>query len=497
MRRLAGVVLLLMCGACGLRSAHAQAARRRVNATTAVIAPAGPLTERLRRLLDEPPFDRALWGIAITDPSGRLVFERNGDRLFVPASNAKLVVSAVATALLSPDFRFRTSVYTSGALQDSVLSGDLVLYGRGDPSLDDRFGPDRLSALAQLADSLHAIGVRRVAGDLIGDASYFDSTTIHPSWESYDLSWWYAAPVSALGFNDNSVDFRIAPTIPGAPPAISFEPDLGLVQFSNAARTVAVDSPRTMDFRRLPGTNFIRAEGDVPADARPWTENVSISDGATWAAAAFRVALENAGIAVAGRTRTTYNPNATAAARATAPLAERQSPPLHDLIEPILRVSHNWYAEMLLKTLGRELTGVGSWDSGLAVERRFLRDSLRVDTTQFAVADGSGLSHWNLVTPRAFVQLLMAMHDRPGFTTFREALPVAGSTGTLRSRYRMNGLRGQVRAKTGSISNVNTLSGYLETAEGTWTFSIQLNNHTARNRDALKRIDDIVAAIAR
>jgi D-alanyl-D-alanine carboxypeptidase/D-alanyl-D-alanine-endopeptidase (penicillin-binding protein 4) len=496
MRRAAGVALLLLIGVSGLPSASAQSARRRSNATTAVSATPGPLAERLRHLLDDPPFDRALWGIAIVDPSGRLVFERNGDRLFVPASNAKLVVSAVATALLPPDFRFRTSVYVSGAVRDSVITGDLVLYGRGDPSLSNRSYPDRLSAFAMLADSLHAVGLRRVAGDLIGDASYFDSVTIHPSWESYDLSWWYAAPVSALAFNDNSVDFRISPTIPGAAPRITFEPDLGMVQFSNVARTVPVDSPRTMDFRRLPGTNVIRAEGDVPADARPWSENVSVNDGAAWAAAAFRRALTDAGISVTGLTRTTYDPGATAAARANAPLAELRSPPLHDLLEPILRVSHNWYAEMLLKTLGRELRGVGSWDSGLAVERRFLRDSMKVDTTQFNLADGSGLSHWNLVTPRALVQLLLAMSEHPRFKNFREALPLAGSTGTLRGRYRANGLAGRVRAKTGSIANVNTLSGYLETGSGTWTFSIQLNNHAARNREALKRIDEIVAAIA-
>jgi len=476
--------------------ARAQSVRRRPNVTTAAAAPASPLAQRLARLLDEPPFDRALWGVAIADPSGRLVFERNGDRLFVPASNTKLVVSAVATALLPPDFRYLTSVYSAGTIQDSVLNGDIVLYGRGDPSLSDRFYPDRFWAIAKLADSVRALGVRRIEGAVIGDASYFDSTTIHPSWESYDLSWWYAAPVTALGFNDNSVDFRIAATMPGAAPLITFEPDLGLVQFTNAARTVPVDSPRTMTFRRLPGSNVIRAEGDVPADARPWTEHVSIDDGAAWTAAAFRRALEDAGIIVTGRTRTTYDPRATAEARSLAPLAELRSPPLHDLVEPILRVSHNWYAEMLLKTLGRARTGTGSWDSGLAVERRFLRDSLRVDSTQFSLADGSGLSHWDLVTPRAFVQLLQAMREHPRFENFREALPVSGSSGTLRARYRTNGLAGRVRAKTGSIANVNTLSGYLETASGTWTFSIQINNHAALNREALKRIDEIVAAIA-
>jgi D-alanyl-D-alanine carboxypeptidase/D-alanyl-D-alanine-endopeptidase (penicillin-binding protein 4) len=455
------------------------------------------LAERLRTTLDDPPFDRALWGIAIMDPSGRIVFERNGDRLFVPASNVKIVISAVATSLLPPTWRFRTSAYAAGAIHDGTLDGDLVLFGRGDPSLSDRFYPTRLTAFEDMADSIRARGVTRITGDVIGDASFFDSLTIHPSWESYDLSWWYAAPVSALAFNDNSVDFLIAPTSPGAPASITFEPDLGLVQFTNRTRTVPVDSPRTIDFHRLQGSNVVWADGDVPVDARAWTENVSLQDGALYAATAFRQALQNRGITVGGRARATYDPAACATARLGEPLAEHDSPPLPQLVEPILKISHNWYAEMLLKALAREETGTGSWDSGVAVERRFLRDSLGVDTTQFSLADGSGLSHWNLVTPRAFVQILHAMRRHPSGAAFRSALPVSGGEGTLRFRSRGAGLTGRVHAKTGSIANVNTLSGYLESRAGPWTFSIQINNHTAENREALRRIDAVVAAIPR
>src|SRR5438105_3526316 len=164
-----------------------------------------PLSERLRRLLDDPPFDRALWGVAVADPAGRIVFDRNGDRLFVPASNTKILVSAVAALLLPATFTYRTSVYGAGAVTDSTLRGDLVLYGRGDPTIADRFYSTRLAVLEDLADSLRARGIARIDGDIVGDASYFDSVTIHPSWESYDLSWWYAAPVSALAFNENAV----------------------------------------------------------------------------------------------------------------------------------------------------------------------------------------------------------------------------------------------------------------------------------------------------
>ena len=493
MRQVRTILLLLIPGAVSL--AHAQSSARSSGSQSA--AGTGATAERVRTLLDEPPFDRALWGVAVSDPSGRMVFERNGDRLFVPASNVKLVISAAATVLLTPGYRFRTSVYAAGSIESGTLAGDLVLYGRGDPSLSDRYYPTRFTVFEALADALRARGISRIQGDVVGDASYFDSLTVHPSWESYDLNWWYATSVSALGFNDNSVDFRITPTLPGLPPAISFAPDLGLVQFTNRARTVPVDSPRTIDFHRLPGTNVIYADGDVPADVRPWTENVSVLDGVVYAATAFRRALESRGIEVTGRTRATYDPAAYAQARLAEPAAEHRSRPLSDMIEPILKASHNWYAEMLLKTLGRERTGVGSWDSGLAVERRFLVDSLRVDSTQFALADGSGLSHWNLMTPRAFVQLLRAMRQHPAGASFRDGLPVSGGEGTLRFRSRGNGLAGRVRAKTGSIATVNTLSGYVESPMGAWVFSIQINNHAAQNREALRRIDEVVAALLR
>ncbi len=492
MRRV--LTALVACSLALAAGASAQAAPERAVRRASARS---PLAIRLDAMLDSTPFDRALWGIAIADPTGRIVFERNGQRLFQPASNAKLVVSAVAAALLPPDFRFRTSVYAAVPIADGVLHGDLVLYGRGDPTLSDRYYPTRFGAFEALADQLRARGLSRVEGDLIADASYFDSTAIHPSWEAYDLNWWYGASVTALGFNDNAVDFSITPGVVGAPPIITLEPDLGLVRFTNRARTVGFDQPRTLDFRRRPGTNDVWAEGDVPVDARPWTENFAVLDAPAWTAAAFRRALEGRGIIVTGAVRVVFDPEATARARAAGALAEIRSRPLADIIEPILETSHNWYAEMLLKTLGRELGRGGSWEAGLEVERRFLIDSLRVDSTMFRFADASGLSHWNLVAPRAFVQLLAAMRDHPRFEAFRDALPVAGVRGTLRTRFRGTGLTGRVRAKTGSIANTNTLSGYVETASGVWTFSIQLNNHAASNREALRRIDDIVAAFAR
>ncbi|MGA2384379.1 MAG: D-alanyl-D-alanine carboxypeptidase/D-alanyl-D-alanine-endopeptidase [Gemmatimonadales bacterium] len=456
------------------------------------------LAWRLNCLLDAPPFDRALWGVAIADRRGTVVFERNGDRLFVPASTVKLVVAAVAAALLPGDYRFRTSVYAAGPVDSGIVHGDLVLYGRGDPALSARYSPTETAAFDELADSLKARGISRVAGDLVGDASWFDSAATHPSWQAYDLNWWYAAPVTALAFNENSVDFLVAPAAIGQPPEIRLRPDLSVVQFTNRARTVSADSERTLDFFRQPGTNVVWAQGDLPADAPPDTEFFAIHDAPAYAATAFRRSLEAHGITVDGQLRTTFDSTAYAAARAAPPLAEHLSPPLPEILQPILATSQNWFAEMLLKTLGRELRGQGSWPAGLDVERRFLIDSLGVDSTMFDLVDGSGLSAWNLVAPRAFVQILTRMRRLARARAFLDALPVAGESGTLKGRFADARLVGRVRAKTGSINRVNSLAGYLELARGrTWIFSIQLNNHTATTREALARIDAIVTALAR
>ena len=222
----------------------------------------GPLARRLDALLDRPPFDRVTWGVSVVDERGRSLYERNADRLFVPASNTKLVVTATATVLLPADYRVRTSVYVNGVLRNGVVDGDLVLYGRGDPTFSERcYGVDTLApgacdssftAIDAIADSIGAHGVRRITGRIVGDGSYFEPQLVHPAWNVFDLNWWYAAPVSGLGFHDNSVDFLITPADSvDHPPTITWTPNLGLFTFENRARTGPADGGSTI------GDNFL------------------------------------------------------------------------------------------------------------------------------------------------------------------------------------------------------------------------------------------------
>jgi D-alanyl-D-alanine carboxypeptidase/D-alanyl-D-alanine-endopeptidase (penicillin-binding protein 4) len=469
------------------------------------------LKRRIEARMDAPPFNRQLWGVAVVDEGGRLLYGRNQDRLFVPASNTKLVVSAVASALLPPDWKVKTSLY-GGPVVNGVLQGDLILYGRGDPTIDRRCyatdstlagacDTDPFARLRQLVDTLRAKGVRGITGDVVGDGSYFETTLVHPNWEAFDLNWWYAAPVSGLGFHDNSVDFDWTPgPAPGTPAAITMNPNLGDIEFENRTVTVAPGGETDIGdrFFRHPGTLQIWAEGTVALDNPPHTESFSLTDPGLYAARALRPVLAEAGISVLGGTRSTTDSTAYAALRRTAPLAEASSRPLRDWIFPILNTSQNWFAEMLLKQLGRQFGKAGSWPEGLEVERRFLIDSVKVDSTQFSLSDGSGLSSSNLITPLAFTQLLRYMRRHPRYATFAAGLPQAGVVGSLRNRFLGTPLAGRVRAKTGSISRVVTLTGYIELDRGrTLTFSVLANHHAQPSRAMLAVVDSVVVEMSK
>ena len=485
-----------------------------LSALLALSLPATAQTDLARRIdarLNTVPFNRQLWGIALMDQNGKLLYGQNQTRMFVPASNMKLVVSAMAAALLPPDWRVKTSVY-GGPVVNGVVQGDLVLYGRGDPTMDQRCyatdstlpgvcDVDPFARLRQLAAALRARGNRGGTGNVVGDGSYFEPTLIHPNWEAFDLNWWYAAPVSGLGFHDNSVDFDWQPgPAVGAPAAITLSPDLGDIGFENRTLTVAPGGESDIGdrFFRHPGTLDIWAEGTVALDNPRRTESFALPDPGLYAARALRQVLGEVGIAVTGDTRSTTDSLLYARLRASAPLAEVQSRPLRDWIFPILNTSQNWFAEMLLKQLGRQFGKAGSWPEGLDVERRFLIDSVRADSTQFSLSDGSGLSSSNLMSPLVFTQLLRFMRQHPRYAGFAAGLPQAGTVGSLRTRFLGTPLAGRVRAKTGSISRVHSLSGYLELGPGrTLFFSVQANHHAETARTMMAAIDSVVVDMGR
>jgi D-alanyl-D-alanine carboxypeptidase/D-alanyl-D-alanine-endopeptidase (penicillin-binding protein 4) len=483
-------------------------------ATPLFTPPAGAqsLAARLDARLDAPPFQHTLWGVAVVDQNGRLLYGRNSDRLFMPASNTKIVVAAVAAALLPPDWTVRTSLYASGPVEQGVLRGDLVLYGRGDPTFSRRCyavdttlagacDPDPFLRLRQLADSLRAQGVRVVQGDVVGDGSYFAPPLVHPSWQSFDLNWWYAAPVSGLAFNDNSVNITWGPgPAEDTPAAMRLEPAFPEIALENRTRTVASTGVTDIGDRmfRQPGSLRIWAEGSVAMKRPERTDYFALPDPDWFAARALRQVLEEKGIAVLGATGSTTDSARYRAARHTTPLAEVTSRPLRDWVFSLLNTSQNLFAELLLKQLGRQFGALGSWDEGIAVERRFLVDSVRVDSTEFRLADGSGLSSYDLISPATLAKLLQFIRKHPRFETFGAGFPRSGAVGSLRNRFVGTPYEGRVWAKTGTTTLGSTLSGFLELAPGRWvTFSVQSNHYTASDATMKAGIDSVVVAIGR
>jgi serine-type D-Ala-D-Ala carboxypeptidase/endopeptidase (penicillin-binding protein 4) len=465
--------------------------------TYATSAPAR-LGPRIDSVLARASVARVRWGVQVRDAStGAVLYARNAAEPFIPASNLKLVVAAAAVHHLDSLYRFRTTLYATGPVVDGVLQGDLVLYGRGDPMISGRyFGGNRTAVWEMLADSLRARGIRRVVGGVVADESWWDHEYVREDWDAADRLWWYGAPVSALGFSDNSIDFLIRPGASvGAPARITGRPESGAYRLENATRTVGAGGAHTLDFERGDGPGRVRAVGRIPVGAAADEESFAVDDAARWTGTVFRETLERAGIAIdRNEVRVVSDPAASVSGGA-ATLVEWRSPPLPQAIAPVLMMSQNWFAETLVKTLGREVRGRGSWEAGLALERDFLTRVVGVDSADFVLRDGSGLSARNRVTPRALAQLLAYVARTPRQRMLRDRLPVSGAPdGSLRSR--LTDLRGRVAAKTGYIGGVNALSGYLSMPDGRVLIFVIIGNGEAQQADRIHAIDDVVRAIA-
>jgi len=300
------------------------------------------ITPRITRRLDRPPLDRHLWGIAVLDDGGRLVVGRNADRLFTPASNTKLVVTAAATMLLTPDWTARTSLYGTGPVRDGVLLGDLILYGRGDPTWSRRcYSVDTLAvgvcsldaywALRALAGQLIRRGIRRVAGAVVGDGSYFEREIVHPTWEVANLVWGYAAPVSGLGFNENTITATVAPGLAaGDPAAVTVEPDFADFGIEVRATTNGAGDRNDRLVWSRAEDGHLQLDGSIRVGAEPTRATLAVSDPARFAAAALARVLADSAITVGGGVAGTTDSLVTKAARAGDELAAVDSRPLAD-----------------------------------------------------------------------------------------------------------------------------------------------------------------------
>jgi len=461
--------------------------------------------ERADVLLGSGPAGKGEWGILIADAeTGQTLYEQNADKYFLPASNLKLFTTALALAKLGLDYKFHTTVETSGLLSsDGKLNGDLVLVGRGDPNLSNRKFPYELKeefdgppekVLAELADALVAKGVKEISGDVVGDDSYFPRERYPSGWEIDDIVWEYGAAISAIVVDDNTVALTLTPgEQAGSAVQGSLVPATPDFLVENDVVTSAPDVKPDLTLTREPGSNLVVIKGTLPAGGAPRKLVLAIEEPALHAAATLKRLLEERGIKVAGAAKARHAQ--TAETGDPMVLAEHVSGNLGDAVKLINKISQNLHTEMLLRTVARQN---GMWktpDDLMKVPAAFYAEA-GIAADDVIQTDASGLSRHDLVTPRAVVALLTYAQKQPWFSTYYASLPVAGQDGTLEDRMKNSLASGRIHAKTGSVEHVRTLSGFAETPGGRrLIFSFLSNNQGGKNHEAADALTGLSVAM--
>lgn len=460
-----------------------------------------PAGDGLAQILARPALGGAKVAVAVADTStGEVLFARRIDESLIPASNLKLLTSAAALVGLGPDYHFRTRLL-AGDPPDAqgVVSGDVVVVGGGDPCLRaDLLGPmgieDPAAALAAL---LADAGVRSIDGMLVLDDSFLDREWVHPDWDVADLAQRYAAPVSALSIHTNCLRLDVDGRGSGSQPQVEL---VTPVQGYRIENLLAWDSGRDVNVVSAPqpdASGVITVRGRVSRGIDPPPFDIPVRDGTLLFGRALREGLAARGIPVRGGIARDGG-----AGRALGPSHELGVFRTHVSVAATVcnKESDNSLADHLLKVLGAEALGDGSFAGGARAVKEFLTDFVGTSSEGFVVRDGSGLSAGNRVTARGMVALLTAMNraDAPGRDIFLRSLPVSGFDGSMRDRLTESRYRGAVRAKTGYISGVSTLSGYAATTSGrVLAFSILVNEMRRDvSNTAVKAIqDDICRAL--
>ena len=475
-------------------------------------APAGPppvtragLTRMIDSMVNAPEFRTALWGVLIVDPESRdTLYAHNAAKLFIPASNQKLVSGSVMLEQLGPEFRFRTTFAAHGAIANGTLNGDLAVIGRGDPTMSDRMQKDAMTPLRAIADSLWERGIRRITGNVVAVGNAFPGPVAGAGWGWDALNGASFAGVDELLLNEGLSTFRVRPgTNIGDLAVVETRPSLTFPNVRVVATTVARDTSTTPVAARGPrsGTGTrVSAYHDTLTSAVIVRGQIAIGDSATITlpqhdpntafVAALAEVLTQRGITL-DRQPTAWSQESQADSLFTV-----LSVPLKEIMPVLMKPSQNQVAEAFLRALGLERSGVGTADSGRRViERQFAAWNIPSDA--FVVRDGSGLSRSDLISPEAIVSILEAMRRSPNFAVFYESLPIAGVDGTIRTRMRDTPAQGNLRAKTGTLSMVRSLSGYVRTADGRLLeFSMLCNNWTTPQASVDRVQDAIGAALA-
>ena len=487
----AGAVVLSLTAALGLAgcAAHASAARPQEEpqhgkaVAPEVAPPAAQLALDLSALFTASELSDAHQAVLVRSLlTGETLYALNERRMMVPASNQKLLTVAAAARKLGWDYRYTTRVLASGTLKpDGTLDGNLVVVGSGDPTINPRH-PDRWTALDEWAGQVAARGVKVINGHLIGDDNAFAEPGWGSGWSWDDLVADYGSPIGALQYNENEVELLIGPGIEAGTAAIVSSAPLGHgLLVDNQVVTAPADQPTGIAVDRIPGTIMLTVRGQIAAGAAALRRVVAVENPTRLFVNAFREALSRKGIFVGGSAldidELRQLPDLTGAET----WVTDRSSPLFAIVDPLQKWSRNGYAETLLWTLSPP-GAPASEAAGLTVLRETLT-SLGVDPALYRAFDGSGLSRYDMVSPEALVRLLTAVwHDPALVGPYRTALPIAGVAGSLANQMKGTPAEARVWAKTGSMFNIRSLSGYVLTADDEpLAFSFLTNNYTVRS----------------
>jgi D-alanyl-D-alanine carboxypeptidase/D-alanyl-D-alanine-endopeptidase (penicillin-binding protein 4) len=442
----------------------------------------------LDEIFSDPRLSNAQLGIEVYSMDGsEPVYEKNSSRLLLPASNNKILTVCAALVRLGPDFRIKTSVLTDGHVENGVLTGNLVVIGSGDPTASARFhSGDPFKVFKDWSARLKSLNVHKITGDLIG-YDWDSAETLGSGWEWNDLTESFAAPVSSLQFNENAVSLEISPgSRKGDPATIHASPVQGFIKLENGVVTDEKGTSSHIEINRFDSDEGIAVRGTIPRGAAAVTHMVSVRDPVRYYVWALKNTLSAEGIDAAScrlKKMKSYEPPTASL------LWADESPKLSEIIKPVLKESLNLYAETLVRILGSELGKSGTFSAGKEIVEETL-GRMGLERESYFYADGSGLSRLNLISPDALVRVLKFMYRQPAFVSFDGALPVAGADGTLAARMKGTKAGSNVHAKTGSLANVSSISGYVRTSDGEMlAFSMMFNNFLT-SRDVVEALQD-------
>lgn len=449
-----------------------------------VATPLQELKTDLDVILNDPNFRNAVIGAHVVSlQKNDVLYKSNESKSLVPASNMKLITTAAALEYLGPEFTYTTTVFLDGSLRRGEFSGNVFVRGAGDPSMSTYFLTNPMEIFERWADAFDSLGIRVIRGNIIGDDSYFDNTTWGPGWAWDDILYPFSSQVSALSFNDNKVDFQLLPgSEPGTPALVAMQPNNAYMTVINNVLTGQIGETSNIVPLREAYSNVVELTGFIEPDTTntpaPVLQTVTVDNPTQFMMNLLKQTLESRGIRVLGGVFSIDEWDDRVNYTTLSPLCYYTSPPLGQIVRVINTTSHNLAAEMLLKTMAKEITGTGSFDKGCEVLRNFIAH-YGIAQESVSIVDGSGLSRSNLLTPRQITTVLAAMYRSRYRTDFVNSLAVPGQIGTLATRMQDSRAEQNVQAKTGSMGHVCSLSGYVTSRDKEpLAFSLILNNFT-------------------